>query len=506
MKSVIGIVVLAGVVTGLYFLNDLTRTEEGKSVLHVAPELPINVKTATPQQRVIVRTVQAPGEVEPFSEVDISGEVVAKILEMPVEEGDHVTKGELLCRLDDADLQARVTSAEANVAKLKAIITQAEADFEKAERDYRRQLRLIETDSTSNTELADYRTALVRARAFVEIRRQELVEAEAMLQSAQEDLEKTVITAPIDGIVSQLFAKEGEVVITGTMNNPGTRIMVISDLSAMQVRCRVDETDAPLVKTGQVAQIYLQSDTQRAVPGHVLRVATKGTKPQGRDVVTFETLIIVDADDESVRPGMSANVEIEVAQSEDALTIPVEAVAHRKRRDLPEELIRSLDGDTSDPAGVATHARRAAEYLKVVFCIEDDVAHPRLVETGISDARGVEILAGIAAGDRIVTGPFRSLDQLKDGSKVKIEGEPGEKTPADEGEATGEAHAQAGDEPTEEAPAEAASASTQSEQKTESEAEGDMESEAGAETEVATESHAEPGAGTEPAQAVAENR
>lgn len=423
MKSVIGTVVLTCVVVGLYLLNDATRTEDGKSVLNVATELPITVKVAQPLQRVIIRTVQAPGEVEPLSEVDISGEVVAKILEMPVEEGDPVKKGDLLCRLDDADLRARVTSAEANVAKLKAIITQAEADFEKANRDYKRQLRLVETESTSNTELADYRTALVRARAFVEIRSQELVEAEAMRQSALEDLDKTVITSPIDGIVSQLFAKEGEVVITGTMNNPGTRIMVISDMSKMQVRCRVDETDAPLVENGQTAQIYLQSDTQRAVPGHVLRVAAKGTKPQGRDVVTFETLIIVDSDDDQVRPGMTANVEIEVAQSENALTIPVEAVAHRKRRNLPEKLVQSLDGDSGEETSVQTRTRRAAEYLKVVFCIEDDVVHPKLVETGISDAAGVEILAGITAENRIVTGPFRSLDQLKDGSRIKIEDE-----------------------------------------------------------------------------------
>lgn len=419
MKTVIGIVVLAGIVAGLYFLNDITRTEDGSSILKIAGELPVTVKVATPEQRDIVRTVQAPGEVEALSEVDISAEVVAKILEMPVEEGDPVKRGDLLCRLDDADYRARLTSAEANVAKLQAIITQAEADLGKAERDYKRQVRLAESDATSATELADYRTALIRTRALVEVRKQELTEAEAMLQSAREDLEKTVITSPIDGVVSQLFAKQGEVVITGTMNNPGTRIMVISDLSEMQVRCRVDETDAPVVESAQVARIYLQSDTQKSVPGHVLRVATKGTKPPGRDVVTFETLILVDADDPRVKPGMTANVEIEVARADGVLTIPVESVVHRKRRDLPEELVASYDEqDDSDLPGQTRHA---AEYLKIVFCVSEDVAHPHLVETGISDATSVEIVEGISVDDRIVTGPFRGLDQLKEGSKVKIE-------------------------------------------------------------------------------------
>lgn len=419
MKTVIGIVVLVGIVTGLYFLNDITRTEDGSSILKVAGELPVTVKVAKPEQRDIVRTVQAPGEVEALSEVDISAEVVAKILEMPVEEGDTVKQGDLLCRLDDADYRARLTSAEANVAKLKATITQAEADLGKAERDYRRQVRLAESDATSAMELADYRTTLIRTRALVEVRKQELTGAEAMLQSAREDLEKTVITSPIDGIVSQLFAKQGEVVITGTMNNPGTRIMVISNLSEMQVRCRVDETDAPVVESAQVARIYLQSDTQKSIPGHVLRVGTKGTKPPGRDVVTFETLILVDADDPRVKPGMTANVEIEVAREDGVLTVPVESVVHRKRRDLPEELVARYDEqEGSDLPGQTRHA---AEYLKIVFCVSEDVAHPHLVETGISDATGVEIVNGISVDDRIVTGPFRGLDQLKEGSKVKIE-------------------------------------------------------------------------------------
>ncbi len=420
MKTVIGIVILSGVVVGLYFLNDVTRTKDGSSILKVADQLPVEVKVAKPEQRNITKMVQAPGDVEAISEVDISAEVVAKILEMPVEEGDPVKKGDLLCRLDDADYRARVTSAEANVAKLKAVITQAEADLTKAQRDYKRQVRLAEADATSATELADYRTALVRARALVEVRKQELVEAEARLQSTREDLDKTVITAPISGVVSQLFAKQGEVVITGTMNNPGTRIMVISDLSKMQVRCRVDETDAPSVENDQIARIYLQSDTQYSIPGHVLRVATKGTKPMGRDVVTFETLIIVDADDQRVKPGMTANVEIEVARSMDALIIPVEAVVHRKRRDLPEELLKSFDErQEKDASG---RMPRGAQYLKIVFCVSnDDVAHPHLVQTGISDGIGVEIIDGVLLEDRVVTGPFRGLDQLKESSKIKIE-------------------------------------------------------------------------------------
>ena len=449
MKSVIGIVLLVGGVYGVYALNAATRTEDGKSILNVAGELPITVEVSTPEQRSIIRAVQAPGDVEALSEVDISAEVVAKILEMPVEEGDLVKKGDLLCRLDDADYQARITSAAANVEKLKAMIRQAEADDEKAERDYRRQLDLVESNATSSKELADYRTAHKRSRAMVDVRRQELIEAEAMLEAARDDLTKTVITSPIDGIVSQHFAKEGEVVITGTMNNPGTRIMVISDLSEMQIRCRVDETDAPLVLADQPARIYLQSESQAFTAGHVLRVATKGTKATGRDVVTFETLVLVDSLDGRIKPGMTANVEIEVARSDEALTVPVEAVVYRKRKDLPEELVKQYD--EANESRDENRSRRAAAYLKVVYRVQGEDAKPSLVEIGISDETGVEIVSGVLSDDKVVVGPFRSLDQLAERSKIKIdegkkkEGEAEEPAGAtDEPQADGgEAHASA---------------------------------------------------------------
>ncbi len=425
MRTLIGIVILGGIVGGLYALNRYTRDESGKSMLNVAGEIPVEVQCAKPVQRDIVKTVQAPGEVEAFLEVDISAEVVAKIIEMPVEEGDVVKKGDLLSRLDDADYRARLRQAQANVEKLKAAVLQGEADHEKADRDLKHQVGLSESDATSALELADYRTTAVRARAALEIRRQELIEAESLLEAAKEDLAKTVITSPIDGIVAQRFAKAGEVVITGTMNNPGTRIMVISDLSKMQVRCRVDESDVPSVKQGQPAKIFLQSDMYKGVPGQVYRVASKGTRATGRDVVTFETLILVETPEDRIKPGMNANVEIEVQRRDDALTIPVQAVVQRKRKDLPAKILEEFDAESAKNAEVTTSSekRRQAEYMKVVFCNVRDRSQAKLVRTGISDETSVEITSGLKAEDWVVVGPFRSLDQLKHDSPVKKEEE-----------------------------------------------------------------------------------
>lgn len=417
MKSIIGVVVLAAVVGGVFVLNDVTRRDDGKSLLHVAPEVEVGVEVATAERRRIIRTVQAPGDVEAIEEVDISSEVVGKIVEMPVEEGDYVHAGDLLCRLDDVDYRARVVSAEANIAKLEALKAQAEADMELAERNYEECQRLRESGAMTVIDYRNAKTALIKARKVIEMREKELIEADALRESARDDLEKTVMRAPIAGIISQRFADPGEVVITGTMNNPGTRIMVITDLSQMQVRCRVDEADAPLVKPDQPARIFLQSDTRRSIEGRVLRVGTKGTKPLGRDIVTFETLVLIIGDDPRVKPGMTANVEIEVAERDDAITVPIEAVVYRKRRDLPDPLVAEYD--RQQEALPESEREHSAEYIKVVFCEVDDRAEARLIETGISDVSSVEIVDGIGIDDRVIIGPYRALDQLKDGRAVR---------------------------------------------------------------------------------------
>lgn len=421
MKKVLLLVVGVGLVAGVFGLNRIHTGESGTSLLHVAPDDGLPVVVAEPEQCPIVRTVQAPGETEAVLEVEIRSEIPAKIEEMPVEEGDTVEAGQLLCRLNDDEYRAMVESGEATLARLRATIREADADLTKCKRDCARQERLARLDAASDLELADHRTALIKAEATVEVRRQQLAEAEALLRRSRENLKKTVITSPIDGVVSQIFAKPGEIVITGTMNNPGTVVMVITDLSRMQVRARVDETDVPLVKPDQPTDVFLPSDPQRAIPGRVLRVATSGTKQMGRDVVTFETLILVESDDPSLKPGMTANLEIQVARKENALTVPVQAVVHRKRKDLPEKLVEEFERRRADTG--AAQRRNKAQYLKVVFCMDQNKARPHLVETGIADETRVELLEGLSAEDLVIAGPYRSLDQLKDGSAVELEKE-----------------------------------------------------------------------------------
>lgn len=418
MKALIPVIAIAGVSAAVFALGSIRKGNEDKPLISVADEVPLTVEVATPQRQQIIRLVQAPGDVEAVLEVEISSEIVAKIDEMPIEEGDIVKKGDLLCRLADDDLRAAVESGEAAVGRLAAAQVQAEADLEQAERDCKRQARLSEVNATSDNELQNYLTTRKKAKAMIEMRVQELAEARARLRSIKEDLKRTKIISPIDGIISKLNAKQGEVVVTGTMNNPGTVIMSISDLSKMQVRCRVDEVDVPHVKEGQAARLFLQADQRRPVPARVVRVASKGAKQVGRDVVYFETLLEVLSNDDRIKPAMTANVEIEVAQVDDAITIPVEAVVHRMRKDLPDEIVAQFD-ETQSGKDLSERARQA-QYIKVAYVMEGEAAKVRLIDVGIADSRRVEIKSGINDGDQVIVGPYRSLDQMKDGRKVKI--------------------------------------------------------------------------------------
>jgi HlyD family secretion protein len=202
------------------------------------------------------------------------------------------------------------------------------------------------------------------------------------------------------------------------MNNPGTVIMSIADLSSMQVRARVDEVDVPLIKPGQTGRIYLQADADVPVAARVVRVAPKGIKAQGRDVVSFEALLEVLSLDERIKPGMTANVEIEVDRRKDTITVPVEAIVHRMRKDLPEAIVEAFD---ARQVGLDISERvRRGQYIKVLYVMEDDKADVRLIDTGIADTRRVEIRDGVDMEDQVIVGPYRSLDQLEDGKKVAL--------------------------------------------------------------------------------------
>jgi HlyD family secretion protein len=372
-----------------------------------------------PSRGAIVQTVTAPGAVELVDEAQIASQIVGRVVEVPVKDGDRVKKGDLLVRLDATDATAQRDSALARIERLRGAILQAQTDQEKARRDLGRTTELAGRGMVTPTELADARTFSDKARGALNMAANELAESQAALKTSEEFLRRTEIRAPIDGVVAGLDVEVGEVVIAGTTNLPGTVMMTIGDLTYMRVRADVDETDVPLVRPGQPAKIFLQADPTRPIAGEVELVAPKGKKTE--EVVSFETLVKVPrAADTPLRPGMTATVQIEVKRADGVQGVPVQAVIQRRRKDLPDTpALRSwVERNPAPPGEKANEAE--ARYVMIVFVVEGGVARARPVETGLSDERRVELLSGLGPEEQLITGPFRALDELKDGDAVTV--------------------------------------------------------------------------------------
>lgn len=375
----------------------------------------------------IVETITAPGKIESVEEAEIASQIIGRVIEVKVKEGDAVKQGDVLVQIDQTEARARLDSAVARIARLQAAIAQAESDVQKAHRDANQSTKLAGRGFTTPTELADSRTTLAKAEAALAMSRNDLAESMAMRRTSEEEVQRTTIRAPIDGVVSGLNVDVGEIVIAGTTNLPGSVLMKVSDMNRMRVRADVDETDVLLVRSGQPARIYLQADQLRPVTGQVDRVAPQG-KAKKEDVVSFETLVRVDSPETStstreggepaLRPGMSATVEVEVRRAASAVSVPAQAVVHRRRKDLPDSpAVREwADRNARSPGEKAREAE--LRYIKIVFVVEGTVARARPVETGLSDENRVEIRAGLKPDDRVIVGPFRALDELKDGDLV----------------------------------------------------------------------------------------
>jgi HlyD family secretion protein len=412
---VLAIALLVAGFAAANLLRDPNAIELDWRILKLPPR---EVTIEPPTRGPIVQTVTAPGRVELVEEAQIASQIIGRVVAVKVKDGDEVKRGDLLVKLDEIDARARLDSALARIERLKASIVQATTELEKAERDVNRHEKLAGRGVSSPTELLDARTAQGKAKAALAMVRNELAESEAMRRTSQQDLVRTEIIAPIDGVVSGLDVEVGEVVIAGTTNLPGTVMMTIGDLSRMRIRADVDESDVPLVKSGQPARVYLQSDVRDPISGSVDRVAAKGKKTE--EVVSFETLVNVDSSHSALRAGMTSTVEIEVRRTADALGVPVQAVVHRRRKDLPDSAaVRSwAERNARTPGEKAKDAE--ARYIKIVFIEQGGVARARPVETGISDERRVEILSGLKPDDHVIVGPFRALDELKDGSPVTL--------------------------------------------------------------------------------------
>jgi HlyD family secretion protein len=330
-------------------------------------------------------------------EVLLRPEVVGRVEAVLVAEGDEVAAGDLIITLDQEQYRAQSEQQQANVRLQEIAIERQRVLLQNLERQTERQRKLYEQNLVDSNSYEAAVNELALARIDLRSREQSLSQAAAALAQARDNLARTEIRSPIGGIVIQLDLQPGEAVITSTINIPGSELAVIADPSVMLAEVQVDEADIAEVRVAQRAAIFAAAFPDTALPGVVESIAASAARAENQQNLSFEVKIrLIEPDAVAVRPGMSARAEIYTESSKDALAVPLQAVLYDE----------DADAGTEQP---------------YVFAVEDGHAVRRDVTIGLSSDTLMEITAGLSAGDTVVSGPFRTLRDLRDGDAVTDE-------------------------------------------------------------------------------------
>ena len=391
------VVVIAAAIIGNLGLDRKDRTE---------------VSVDEVERGTLVAKVSGPGRVRAESTVQISSSLMGRVVDLGVDEGEVVERGQFLLKLEDVYYRSQVEQASARLER-------SEAERATAERELSDAVEQFELSLISDKERDDFET---RAVAY----RQGCAEAAAALRAASDQLDKTVFHSPIDGVVTRLNVEEGENVVSGLMNQPGTVILTISDLSHMEVEVEIDETDIVDVEIGQLAEIDVEALVDTLLPGRVTEVGNSGlTSMAGtqEEVTNFLVTVLVNETHAGLRPGMTATVEVVTAEHKDVLNVPIQAVASRTASELEEEANGDKDGDQGKPKRKRGE-REEEEEIEGVFIVDDEEqARFVPVETGIADELSIEVTGDLEEGQKVVSGPYKVLRKLKNGEDLKVDEE-----------------------------------------------------------------------------------
>jgi HlyD family secretion protein len=369
---------------------------------------PVYVEPVT--QRNIQAIVTAPGEVNPKVKVNISAYIIAKIDKLYFNEGDAVKKGQRLVDLERTAYQAAYARATAAVSNSRIEVARAKTNVATMDLAYKRAMNLKQQGIQAQELFDQARQNHDNAVAAYDSANQGVAQAQALLQQAQNDLDHTTILSPMNGRAVQVNAHEGEVVIPGTMNNPGSVIAVIADLSEILVEAEVGETEITGIRLNESSKVHVDAIPDKEYNGHVAEIGSSAALKQGTGAGMryFKVKVQFDDADERLRPGMTAQVSIITTTSGSALSVPIQSVVER----VPPSLAKSKTGTDDEDAN--------APKSKYVFIVKDGKVKMTEVKTGVSDTTHVALVSGVSKNDQIVTGPFRTLKKLKDGDSVEV--------------------------------------------------------------------------------------
>jgi len=363
------------------------------------------------QKRTITQIVTATGKIQPEVQVKISPEVSGEIVTLPVKEGQRVKKGDLLMKIKPDVYVAQRDQTSAGLLRAKADLVKSELEFKRVESLYAKGL-------VSESEW-------VQSRATFEASKANYAQAKASLDQAEENLRKTTVSSPMDGIVSQLNSELGERVL-GTAQFQGTEVMTIADLSRMEGQVDVSENDVVLVSIGDTSRIAVDAFPDRKVNAVVYEIAntakSKGLGTQ-EEVTNFTVKMRVLDKDINLRPGMSMTADIETETKHDVLTVPIQSVTTR----MPKMEQKGPQGEQPPQQQASTgttsvRTRSDNRPKEIVFVVDNGVVKAVSVKRGISNDTHVEILEGATEGMDVVSGSYKAINrELEDGTKVRVE-------------------------------------------------------------------------------------
>ncbi len=398
----------------------------------------ITVQTEKVKRRNLTELVVANGRIQPVLQVKISPEVSGEIIELPVKEGQQVTKGDLIVKIRPDDYIANRDQADAGYKSVLAAKATADANLRKAQADFKRNQLLLAARLISQADFDQFQASYEVAQTQLASAERQVEVARASLDYAEKQLVKTTIVSPLNGTVSKLNSQLGERVL-GTVQNVGTEIMTVSDLSQMEARVDVGEIDVVLIHPGQKTRLEVDAFKDRKFAGVVTDIANSSKNTgsfsagpgQPQEATKFEVRIRI-SENEAFRPGMSVSAEIETRYRTNAITVPLASVATRPPKppdkDKPAKqrpaqsaatnLVASADSTNAVPS--EKKSRDAAKLSEVVFVVDGNHVTMVPVKIGIGDDEYWEIIDGLAEGQEVVSGGYKAISRdLQDGKRIR---------------------------------------------------------------------------------------
>jgi HlyD family secretion protein len=427
----IGIVVILGAIA---YANFKFKRVEG-----------ITVNTEAIKARDLEAVVSASGKIQPKRSVNISADTMGRVTDLAVEEGDRIDKGQFLLQIDPRNLRSAVLRSEASMQAARSSADQlllalesARVGLKQAEDAYKRQQDLWKGGLTTKEMLEKAEADLKMRQADLRSQEQNvktqqarMQQENASLESARYDLSKVRIESPIKGIVTKRNIEEGETVVIGTMNNAGTVLLTIADMSIIEAEVEVDETDIPSVKFGQVAKITIDAIPNKTFLGKVTEIGNSPITTTGTaasQATNFKVVVTLDTEIAEVRPGFTCTAEITTATRKNVVAVPIQATTVREMVvDDKGAIVRDAATDaTKRPRPGAVQASelkpgQSRKELEGVFVVRDGKAQFVPLTTGIAGDKYFEVLTGVKEGDTVVVGPFASVRELNDDAPVKVE-------------------------------------------------------------------------------------